>query len=77
MQFGSHELGAHVRPTARLGTDLPIDEGVLRRLDGAKEGAEQVARAAVKFLAAFHEYYDQDIREAQAHQRMSNQALTS
>jgi hypothetical protein len=62
---------------ARTSEEAPIDEGVLRQLDQAKSGAEEVARSAVKFIGAFFDYYREDIREAQAHQRMSNQALTS
>jgi hypothetical protein len=62
---------------ARTSEEAPIDEGVLRQLNLAKEGAEMVARGAVRFLGSFHDYYDEDIKEAQARQRMSNEALTS
>ena len=52
----AEELGAHVRPTGRLGTDLPIDAGALRvhvaRL--APESAEPQAleHAALRWLSA-------------------------
>lgn len=62
---------------ASTSEEAPVDAGVLAQLDSAKEGAETVAAAVVGFLSAFDEYYAEDIREAQAGERMENQALTS
>lgn len=62
---------------ASTSEEAPVDAGVLAQLDSAKEGAETVAAAVVGFLSAFEEYYAEDIREAQAGERMENQALTS
>jgi hypothetical protein len=61
----------------RTSEEAPIDAGVLTQLNPAKAGAEQIRTAAVAFVAAFDEYYHEDVQEAQAGERMTNDALTS
>jgi len=50
------ELGAHVRPAGRLGTDLPIDAGVLRvhvaRLGAGSPEPRALEHAALRWLGA-------------------------
>lgn len=61
----------------RTSEEAPIDAGVLSQLNPAKAGAEQIRAAAVSFVSAFDEYYNEDVKEAQQGERMSNDALTS
>jgi 8-oxo-dGTP diphosphatase len=52
----AEELGAHVRPTGRLGTDLPIDAGALRvhlaRLAPDSAEPQALEHAALRWLGA-------------------------
>ena len=52
----AEELGAHVRPAGRLGTDLPIDAGMLRvhlaRLAPGSAEPQALEHAAVRWLSA-------------------------
>jgi hypothetical protein len=61
----------------RTSEQAPIDQEVLATLDPAKAGAEQIRTASVAFVSAFDEHYAEDVREAQAGERMGNEALTS
>jgi hypothetical protein len=62
---------------ARQSPSAPIDEEVLKELRPMVEAGSQMAQAAVRFLAAFEEFYGPEIRKAQAEERMSNAALTN
>jgi hypothetical protein len=60
------EAVAGFQQHVRESDEAPVDEAVLARLDGAWEGAREVASAGVAFLLAFYERYAPDIRAAQA-----------
>jgi len=51
---------------ALASTAAPVGEALLAGLDAARDGAREIALAALAFLAAFHEWYDPDIRAALA-----------
>lgn len=62
---------------ARTSEEAPIDEEVVSKLTPAVGAAEEISKAALAFLAAFEDRYGDDIRKAQAGERMNNEALTS
>ena len=73
---GLREAAEGFMTNARRSQEAPVDEDVLRHLRGVMSGAEEASRAALAFLAAFHDRYDADIAEARQGERMDNPALT-
>jgi hypothetical protein len=67
------EAVAGFQQHARTSVAAPIAEEVLTHLDGAWEGAREIASAGVAFLLAFYERYDRDIRAAYAGQPAGGQ----
>jgi hypothetical protein len=73
---GMHRAAEGFMANARRSAEAPIDADVLARLRGVASGAEEAARAAKAFRAAFADRYGPDVRAAQAARRMDNPALT-
>jgi hypothetical protein len=63
-----HEAVAGFQRHARTSPVAPVAATVLAHLDGARDGAQEIARAGAAFLVAFHDRYDPDIRAARAKQ---------
>ena len=60
------EAVAGLKQNAARSESTPIKDEVLRKLDPAEEGAQQIVTAVTAFLAAFHDEYGPDIAKARA-----------